>query len=181
MEPIDVDLGDGYRLRSLRDDDVDALFAASSAEQERLRPWVPWAHELSIESTRRYHATVLAQFAAGEALPAVLEHDDAIAGAAAFHHLDPQQASAAIGYWLAAAHEGRGVMTAAVRALIAHGFGPLGLHRIELRIAPDNARSQAIAERLGFTREGVLREAEQFPDRFGDLVLYSLLAGEWAA
>ena len=58
-------------------------------------------------------------------------------------------------------------------------FGPLGLHRVELRTNPTNKRSQSVAQRLGFTQEGVLREAAAFPDERRDDVVYGLLAREW--
>jgi len=58
-------------------------------------------------------------------------------------------------------------------------FGPLGLHRVELRTNPTNTRSRSVAQRLGFTQEGVLREAAAFPDERRDDVVYGLLAREW--
>ena len=180
MNEIAIELGDGCVLRSLRDDDTERLFAVTSREQERLIPWMPWAHDLSLENTRAYHVTALEQMAAGEALHCVIACGDEIVGAAAINRIEPRGDSAPIGYWLVAGHEGRGLMTAAVTALINHAFGPFALHRVEIRAAPDNARSRAIPERLGFTQEGVLREAERFPDRHGDLVVYSLLRHEWS-
>jgi ribosomal-protein-serine acetyltransferase len=72
-------------------------------------------------------------------------------------------------------------MTRAVSALIDHAFGPLGMHRVEIRSAVSNDRSRALCERLGLVEEGVLREAEAFTDRYHDLVVYSALAHEWAA
>ena len=105
--------------------------------------------------------------------------DGEIAGTAGFHRIDRANASTSIGYWLASSHEGRGLMTAAVAALVAHAFGESRLHRVELRIAPDNRRSRALAARLGFREEGVLREAERFGDEHRDLIMHSLLAREW--
>jgi ribosomal-protein-serine acetyltransferase len=67
-------------------------------------------------------------------------------------------------------------MTRAVKALIDHAFGELGLHRVEIRAAAENRRSRAIPERLGFEQEGILREAERVGERYQDLVVYGLLA-----
>ena len=69
-------------------------------------------------------------------------------------------------------------MTRGCRALIAHGFTELDLHRVEIRCAVDNLKSRAIPERLGFRREGQLREVEWLYDHFVDHVVYGLLAGE---
>jgi ribosomal-protein-serine acetyltransferase len=95
--------------------------------------------------------------------------------------IEAEARSAEVGYWLDAAHEGRGLVTRTVTALLDHAFGPLGLHRMGLRAVADNARSRAVAERLGFTLEGVLREVAAFPDGRRDLAVYGMLAREWAA
>jgi len=178
MDEIRIELIDGCVLRSLRADDVDAIYAASLANEEHLRTWMPWANDVRRERTEAYVVSVLGLFASDEALPALIVEGDAVVGSCSFNRISNDNHSAAIGYWLAATHVGRGLMTAAVRALLAHGFGTLGLHRIEIGAAPGNARSRAIPERLGFTEEGVLRESERHPDRYVDIVLYSLLAQE---
>ncbi|WP_211265434.1 GNAT family N-acetyltransferase [Actinacidiphila oryziradicis] len=87
--------------------------------------------------------------------------------------------SAEVGYWLGVGFEGRGLVARAVTAVLDHAFGPLGLHRVELRTTTDNKRSRSVAQRLGFTQEGVLREAAAFTDERRDVVIYGLLASEW--
>lgn len=77
------------------------------------------------------------------------------------------------------AHEGRGLITRALTALIGHAFGPLKLHRVVLRIDADNERSRAVARRLGFSEEGRQRQAIFVGGRWRDDVQYSLLADEW--
>ena len=72
-------------------------------------------------------------------------------------------------------------MTRAVRALVNHALVDEDLHRVEIRAAPDNVRSRAIPERLGFREEGLLRVSERIGDRYLDSVVYGMLAPEWAA
>jgi hypothetical protein len=69
----------------------------------------------------------------------------------------------------------------ATGALVDHAFGVWKLNRVEIRAGVENKRSRAIPERLGFTQEGVLRQAERVGDRFVDHVMYSILADEWKA
>ena len=95
--------------------------------------------------------------------------------------IDGQAESGELGYWLDADFEGRGLVTRAVTAVLDYAFGPLGLRRVGLVATIDNARSRSVAARLGFTQEGVLREAAAFPDGRRDLVGYGLLAHEWHA
>ena len=85
-----------------------------------------------------------------------------------------------IGCWLEPAAEGRGLITAACRMLLTYAFEERHLHRAEWRCRADNARSSAVAERLGMTLEGVLREAWKVGDTFYDKQVWSVLAGEWA-
>ena len=97
------------------------------------------------------------------------------------HEIDRENRTTTIGYWLAEDQQGRGLMTAAVKRLLEHAFDELRLNRVGIEVAPNNPRSRALAERLGFREEGVLREAERFgDDDYRDLVLYSMLASEWS-
>jgi ribosomal-protein-serine acetyltransferase len=65
------------------------------------------------------------------------------------------------------------------RALLDHAFYELKLNRVEIRCAAENNCSRAVPERLGFRQDGVLRQAEWLHEHFVDLVIYSMLAGEW--
>jgi ribosomal-protein-alanine N-acetyltransferase len=86
---------------------------------------------------------------------------------------------AKLGYAVGYEHQGKGHASEAVALMLDFGFGALGLHRITAAIGPDNPSSHAIAQRLGFTREGVLRDHVFTNGAWRDSVLYSLLAPEW--
>ena len=102
-----------------------------------------------------------------------------VAGTIGCHALGHLNHSAEIGYWLGKAFEGKGIMTRACKALVSYAFKDLQMNRIQIRCATGNVRSCAIPQRLGFTREGVMRQSEWLYDHFVDLVLYSMLADEW--
>ncbi|MNP72990.1 putative ribosomal N-acetyltransferase YdaF [compost metagenome] len=70
-------------------------------------------------------------------------------------------------------------MTSCCRALIHHGFGAMGLNKIEIRARTDNARSRAIPLKLGFQEEGILRNVSYYNDQYYDHVVYGLLRNEW--
>jgi ribosomal-protein-serine acetyltransferase len=95
------------------------------------------------------------------------------------HAIDWANRKTSLGYWLAEPHQGRGIVTRGCAALLPYLFDELGLNCVEIGCAVGNARSAAIPERLGFTREGVLRQREWLYDHFVDHVVYSLLAWEW--
>jgi RimJ/RimL family protein N-acetyltransferase len=83
-----------------------------------------------------------------------------------------------IGYWTAAGARGRGIATRATRALAEWGLRERSLARVQLHAFPDNAASQRVAEKAGFTREGIVRSHSQIRGMRRDLVAFSLLAEE---
>ena len=86
---------------------------------------------------------------------------------------------AGVGYWLCRAARGRGAATAALRLVAGWAFATLGIERLHLTTHPDNYRSQAVAERAGFQREGLLRLWAPTRDGRRDSVMFSLLAHEF--
>lgn len=174
-----LEIDERLSLRPVREADAAAIYSLVERDRERLARWLPWAAAQTFSATREFIAESEAQAARGDGFQAVLVRDGEIAGIAGYHRIDRANRATSIGYWLASAHEGEGVMSATVRALVDHAFGAWGLHRVVIEAAVENRRSRAIPERLGFTEEGVLREAELIGDRFLDGVLYSMLASEW--
>jgi RimJ/RimL family protein N-acetyltransferase len=84
-----------------------------------------------------------------------------------------------IGYWMTAEARGRGLTTAALRALSRWGIEDLGLGRVELVTDPENIASQRVAEKAGFQREGILRSMLLSRDGSRrDGVMFSLLPDE---
>jgi ribosomal-protein-alanine N-acetyltransferase len=73
----------------------------------------------------------------------------------------------------------RGYATEAVRAVVAHAFGALGLHRIQAGAYPTNPASIRVLEKAGFRREGVLRASVRRGDGFIDEIVFGLLRSEW--
>ena len=85
-----------------------------------------------------------------------------------------------IGYIADVDHEGQGYVTEAVKTALGFVFDHLHAHRVSLRCDTSNMRSQRLAERCGFTREGLLRQVRRQPDgSFSDALIYGLLRGEW--
>jgi RimJ/RimL family protein N-acetyltransferase len=165
--------GDGLEIHRLDPTDAEALQAVIDRNRERLMRWMPWAEGSTVDTTRGFIA------GNGDGLdPLGLIVEGALVGTIGARP-DPMSGDAEIGYWLDETVEGRGVMTRASRVLISHLFDSVGVHRVTIRAAPDNARSRAIAERLGFTQEGVLREAGRSSPGYHDLVVYGLLDREW--
>jgi RimJ/RimL family protein N-acetyltransferase len=86
-------------------------------------------------------------------------------GCLGLHGVSLDQATGALGYWLRSDREGRGYTTEAAAAVLLWAFGPLGLERMGVCVAPGNAPSLRVVEKLGFVREGVVRDAQKIPGR----------------
>ena len=89
-----------------------------------------------------------------------------------------------LGYWVSEQFQGKGIVTRSCQQLLKYAFTHLGLNRIVLRFKHvsddnENGRSRRVAERLGFTQEGVQRQGGVARGEFMDMVVYSLLAEEW--
>lgn len=114
----------------------------------------------------------------GEALDlALVEPGDhaAVLGGVTLHEIRADLGRAAVGYWLDPGGRGRGAATEGVRLLARWAFAALPIGRLELTCGPDNVASQRVAERCGFTREGLLRSYVPFQDGRRDSLIYSLL------
>lgn len=170
----------GVELRLLEERHARPLFGRINREREYLRQWLPWVDATQGEDdVLAFIRRVQQRFASNEGLSAGIWVDGAMAGNIGLHHLDWLSRKAEIGYWLAREFQGRGIMTAAVKTITAHALVELDLNRIAILCACGNTKSAAIPKRLGFTFEGVLREAEALSGRFVDVEVYSMLRGEY--
>lgn len=105
----------------------------------------------------------------------------AIKGLAQLHSIDWVQRSAMLGVYIGEPGDrGAGLGQAAVSLILDYAFNGLDLHRVGLEVLAANAPARRLYERLGFVREGALREAYQRGGQREDVELYALLRREWA-
>lgn len=167
-------------LRPVALADAAELFALIDCNRDHLGPWLHWVPATrTVADTEAFIRSSETKWAAGEALACVIRYQGRCAGMIGLHVIDTANRRSSIGYWLSQGFQGRGFVTAACRALLRFCFQTLQLHRVELRAAVTNTRSRAVAERLGFVQEGILRRAEWIQGQARDLVVYGMLAEEW--
>lgn len=167
-------------LRLLEERHAPEVFALLEQNRSHLQEELTWlSDQLSLNDAKEYIRAGLERFAANNGLRAGIWVQDELAGIASLHGLVWADRKASLGYWLGAPFQGQGLVTEACRVLISYSFSQLNLHRLEIQCAADNDRSRKVAERLGFTQEGLLRQAWWSRDRFVDLALYGLLKSEW--
>lgn len=155
------------------------------ANQQRLARWEPWAaDELDLAGTRASLEADQDAWLHGTGLPVAIVVPVGerwrLVGSAGLR-INVHNRAANCGYWIDGEYEGRGLVTRTVTALLDQAFGPHDLARVALHADVANKRSRAVATRLGFTEEGIHREAIGFADERRDEVTYGLLAREWRA
>jgi RimJ/RimL family protein N-acetyltransferase len=169
------------RLRPLARTDAPALLAIF-ADPRVMRYWStpPWA---GIEAAQAFIERDLEAMRAGSHLRLGLERrsDALLIGQCTLYDIVQPSKRAQLGYSMAAEAWGQGWMHEALGALLEHGFSALQLHRVEADIDPRNSASARSLERLGFVREGLLRERWIVAGEVSDSALYGLLARDWRA
>ena len=160
--------------------DAGEVFAAVDASRASLRLWLPWVDGTrSVSDVREFIRTSEAEQAGGTSVQMCIREDGVVVGMVGLRPVDWANRRGWLGYWLAGAARGRGVMTASCRALADCAIGDLGLNRLDIVCASANGPSRAVAERLGFELEGTAREAMFVGGRCLDLVTYAALARWW--
>ena len=162
-------------LRLLEPHHAGELFAAVDADREMLHQWLPWVDlTKSPADTVAFIEDSLAKLASQHEVTAGIWQRGRIAGVIGAR-LSPLAPTAEIGYWLGAEFQGQGLMTKATAALLRYLFEDRGVNRVEIHCSPENTKSCAIPKRLGFQKEGLLRQAQLVNGRFVDNNLFALL------
>ena len=181
--PLEI-LTDRLLLRSPEFADAAALCEAVMESLPELRPWMPWARaEPTVEETAENIGKAVDEFAAQTAFR-VHVYDRAtggIVGSSGYPRVNLDVPSLEIGYWIRTSRTGRGLCGEVVRALTGYAIEHVGAQRVEIRCDDRNQRSWRVAERAGFTLEGVLRnECLDCGGRPRNTRIYSILPGEWS-
>lgn len=169
MEGWPAILEDGpVRLRPLRRSDQRSWLALRARNTAWLEQWEATPPTPMPSPTfGQYVRALNRQAARGEALPFAVEYAGELAGQLTVSSVvRASMGSASVGYWVGREFAGRGIAPNAVALVVDHCLGPVGLHRVEVCIRPENTASLRVVEKLGLREEG-LRER------------YLHIAGDW--
>jgi RimJ/RimL family protein N-acetyltransferase len=162
-------------LRPWERRDVPAITAA--CQDPEIPRWTVVPRHYTERHARDFVSSTAGDLKAGRELAlAVVDTEDRVLGAIGMSNFNWADMKAEIGYWMAPEARRHGYGARATRMLAAWAVTTLGLERLELLANPENEGSQRLAERAGFTREGVLRRYRRRHGVREDLVMYSLLA-----
>ncbi len=179
--PDEITVDDEIMLRPVFNTAPEALHSLVHRNLAHLGPYMFWARpgyalgdvkEFQEAGQRRWNESGEHGFS--------IFHNGELAGLLGIRGFESAYRAVSIGYWLSEHLQGRGIMTRSVAALIKLAFEIYDMNQVIIRAAPDNTRSRAIPERLGFTNMGMERQVSaSATGELLDLVNYSLLKSEW--
>ena len=156
------------------------LFQLIDSSRTYLRDWLPWVDfTKTVADSENFIHMTLKQFASNNGFQLAICYKGNIVGMIGLHAINWSNKSTSIGYWLGEEFQGQGIMVKSCEAVMKYCFEELQLNRIEIRAATRNVKSQAIPEKLGFTKEGCVREAEWLYDHYVDHTIYGMLKSDF--
>ncbi len=174
--------GERVVVRPYRESDAADLRAAVEESREHIRPWLPFADDhKTLDESRDWIIRCAARWLLREDFIVGLwdAASGEFVGGSGLHPRDWQVPSFEIGYWLRASAQGKGYMHEAVQLLTDYAFASLNAQRVLIRCDARNARSAAVAERLGFVREARLRHDSIANDgTVRDTLIFSLIPSD---
>jgi RimJ/RimL family protein N-acetyltransferase len=173
-------LDDDIGLGPLEPWHAEQFAAAVEHARDHLAPWIPFAHTVTDVDTARDLLQRLADSHASDSRHMYgIWQGDKLVGGALFPAFDTKKGICEIGVWLLPEYQGRGLITRAARYLIDWAIRVRGMSRVAWHTDPRNARSQAVARRLGLTFEGVCRSCHVVNGERQDMQVWSVLVDEW--
>ncbi|GMK41292.1 GNAT family N-acetyltransferase [Paenibacillus sp. CCS19] len=175
-------IDDSLCLTLLETGDADALYALIDRNRDYIGQWLKFpSMTLSVDDSGAFIERTRLRYAKDDGYWIGIWEGSQLVGSIGYLYMDQDNRKTEIGYWLGREFEGRGIITRAIQALIQFAFSRLHMNKIEIGAASSNARSRAIPERLGFQREGEIRDYEFINGHYLNRVIYGLTASEWDA
>lgn len=169
-------------LREFVHGDADAVFASAMANLDHLMEFMFWMKpNYSIADAKVFVAQSIVDAEQKKSLNFGIFRGDKFIGSIGFPNFDREAKATEIGYWIDRDEEGKGIVSQACKLLIDYAFNEMKMNRIQIRCVAENLRSAAIPVRLGFVKEGVLRQSQFRNGKLHDFVIYGLLVSEWKA
>lgn len=176
--------GGVIRLRPARMRDGALWSRLRLAERDNLEPWEPsadldWTQRHSVSAWPAMYSGLRGEARRGRMLPYVIEVDGRYRGQLTVGNVSHGALrSAWIGYWVSSEVTGAGVATGALALGLDHCFGPVGLHRVEATVRPENAASRRVLAKVGFREEGLLKRYLNVDGAWRDHLLVAMTVEE---
>jgi ribosomal-protein-serine acetyltransferase len=168
-------------MKLLEPEHTDELYRLTELNRPFLHNWFTWiAGVRSAYDTRSFIDETARRRRIGDGFGYGIFHEGKLCGVAELTGVNSPDSCGRIGFWLCEEDHGKGRMTRACGTLTDYAIDTCGMNRVEVHAAAGNLRGRAVPERLGYSLEGIARQAKKQGDRFVDMAVYSVLAEEWA-
>jgi ribosomal-protein-serine acetyltransferase len=173
-------IDDELTVRTFNERDAQAVYDTVSKNYDHLKTFMSWSKpDYSLVDAEEFIARAIEDREQEKALGVGIFRGAELIGATGFSKFDTEAGSTEIGYWIDYREEGKGIMSRVTKELVERAFTEMKLNRVEIRCSSENTRSAAIPERLGFVKEGVLRQSQMVKGRLHDFIVYGMLASDW--
>jgi ribosomal-protein-serine acetyltransferase len=199
---FNLKIDDEIHLRNIHPDHAEALFDLMERNRSRLRPWIhPSSLPETSKDTRAFTVRCLFNFYGDQTGPSELDQyypelesyfspaqrslDLAIwfrgemAGTVFMSRLSDSPTALEFGYWITEEHEGQGIITRCVRALMDYAIEEMGIQRFVIECAVNNQRSRAVPERLGYRLHVIQPNKEIVGNFVYDRAIYGIRTSAW--
>ena len=166
------------RLKELGLEDVQAIFNIIDNERNYLSEWLPFIADTHRMSDTQSFVDDYIKSSKSKELTFAIYFQNQLVGLIGMKDTDFDNQKTEIGYWLSEEFQHKGIVTRSCEALINYVFYEMKMNRIQLKAATGNFKSQRVAERLGFVREGIERQGELHERGFVDLIVFGLLKND---
>lgn len=145
-----------------------------------LARWMTWIKETTAMTvTEQFITRSLQEFIEAKGTQAGIWYQKELAGCIGYYICQENYQKASIGYWLSEELQGKGIISNCCRYLLDYLFFDRGLEEVEIRCGTENIPSQKIPQRLGFTKDRIIKNAEKIGDLIHDYQVYKMTAAQW--
>lgn len=174
MKAKELIVNNEITLKEIGEEEIRPIFETINAEREYLGEWLPFVdYTLEMADTQNFIESLTVNET--KDFTFAIYYKEQFVGLVGLKDPDYDNSKVEIGYWISEKFQHLGIITLSCKTLIKYAFDKLEFNRVQLKAATGNIKSQHIAERLGFTREGIERDGELHKRGFVDLVVYGLL------
>lgn len=169
-----IKVNDQITLKQLRKKDATKLFAISKANQEELKKWLSWASDITLKNTKQFIEESLEKFKRKKSSDFGIFYKKELVGLISLIHYNLATKEVGLNYWLSKDYSGKGIITKSCGVLIDYCFNKLNFEEVFIEFFPDNKKSHAVAERLGFELDEFTTKARIINDKRSFYICYSL-------
>lgn len=173
---------DVLTLRPFHLDDAQETYTAVRESLVELKPWMSWAHDgYSLQEAKDFIRITRARWEEGTLLAFVITDakSGSVLGGLSLSHIHPVYHLCNLGYWVRTSRRGEGIAVRATRLAAQYAFEKVGLIRVEIVMAVNNAASRRVAEKAGAHYEGILRNRMVVGREIHDAHMYSLVPADF--